>query len=86
MPQLRAPRRVFHFRHRSGLNSSVVVARLGETLTEAVGWNVVRVLVPGAFSRESDHELMHLGGPRLATAMAKWSPLNTIHTSPNPFG
>ena len=68
------------------LQSFVVMVPLADDLTEHLGWKVVRVIIPGAFPRESNSELMHLDGPRLSSAMSTWGLGDAVHTAPNPFG
>jgi ribosomal protein S12 methylthiotransferase accessory factor len=65
----------------------IISVDLRDAAARRAGWNVVRVLIPGAHPRESNARLAHDGGERLVNARARWSKKGDhVDYRPHPFG
>jgi ribosomal protein S12 methylthiotransferase accessory factor len=68
------------------LGSPVIAVDVCDRRGRESGWQVVRVVVPGAYPRESDGRLMKISGPRLENALARYAAGAALHVAPHPFG
>ena len=67
--------------------SLVVAVDVTSSTAKSSGWNVFRVVIPGALPRESDARISHLGGTRLEHLLNTYSiDQQMLQTTSHPFG